>query len=79
MQVSLHDDGEEGLIHPPAALQQGGEERPGAQLGDPQLQVAGSAGERPRPVTIAVCCPGGRALMRAAPITALSSASIRAW
>ena len=47
MQVSLHDDGEQGLVHAAAPLEEGGEERPLAQLGDLQIQVAGRGREHP--------------------------------
>jgi hypothetical protein len=39
-----HDHREQRLIHPPAPFQQRREERPGAQLGDPQFHVTGGAG-----------------------------------
>jgi hypothetical protein len=34
VQIGLHHHREQGLVNPPAALQQRGEERPGPQLGD---------------------------------------------
>ena len=46
--VGLHDDGVEGLINAPAALQDAREEAPLAQLGDLQLHVAGLGGEQAR-------------------------------
>jgi hypothetical protein len=54
MQVGLHDDGEQGLVDPPAPLQQRGEERPRAELGDAQLQVTGGGGQQPGPVAVAL-------------------------
>ena len=39
--VGLHHDREQGLVHPAAALQQCREERPGAQLEDLQIKVPG--------------------------------------
>jgi hypothetical protein len=46
VQVGLHHHGEQRLVDPPAALQQRGEERPGAQLRDPQLQIPGRRSQR---------------------------------
>jgi hypothetical protein len=56
-----------------------GEERPRPQLGDPQLQIPGRGRQQPRAVAVALGQPLGRALVGAAPITAVSSASMRAW
>ena len=39
VEVGLHHDGEQGLVDPPTLLEQGGEERPGAQLRDLQIKV----------------------------------------
>ena len=39
VRVGLHDDGEQRLVDPAAALEQGAEERPGRQPVDLQLQV----------------------------------------
>ncbi len=41
-----------------------GKERPGAQLGDPQLQITGGAGQHPRPVPVALAGAGAGALVR---------------
>jgi hypothetical protein len=41
-----------------------GKERPGAQLGDPQLRIAGGAGQHPRPVPVALAGAGAGALVR---------------
>ena len=49
VQVGLHHHGKQALIDPATALQQRREERPGAQLGDPQLQIPGDRGQGPRP------------------------------
>ena len=48
VQVGLHHHGEQGLIDPPA-LQQGREERPRAQLRDPQFQLARHGRQGPGP------------------------------
>jgi hypothetical protein len=40
------------LIDPPAAFQQRREERPGAQLRDPQLQIPGRRGQGPDAVAV---------------------------
>ena len=57
VQVGLHDHREQRLVDPPPALQQGREERPGPQLGDPQLQITGGRGQRPRPGPVALRGP----------------------
>jgi len=44
LQVGLHDHREQGLIHPPTPVEQGREERPGAQLRDPQPQITRGRG-----------------------------------
>jgi hypothetical protein len=62
VQICLHDDGEQRLVHPPPPLQQGREERPGPQLRDPQLQVP--CRRRPRPVSVALRQPRLGPLMR---------------
>ncbi len=67
MQVGLHHHREQRLIHPAAALQQRREERPGAELRDPQLQIPGRRGQRPGPVPVAVAGAGVGALRRGHP------------
>ncbi len=67
MQVGLHDHREQCLIDPPSAFQQRGEERPGAQLGDPQLQLTGRGGQDAWPGAVALGGPGIGALMRRRP------------
>jgi hypothetical protein len=64
VQVGLHHHREQRLIHPPAALQQRWEERPGAQLGDPQLQVPRRGRQQARAVAVALGQSLGRALIR---------------
>jgi len=59
--VGLHDHGVQGLIDPPARLQDHREERALAQLRDPQRHVPGLGGQLPVPVTVAL----GRARHRA--------------
>ena len=59
VQIGLHDHREQGLIDPPAALQQAGEERPGPQLGDAQLQIPGRGRQHPGPVAVALGQPLG--------------------
>ncbi len=54
MQVGLHDHREQCLVDPTAALEQAGEERPGAQFGDPQLEVARGRGQGPLPRPVAL-------------------------
>jgi hypothetical protein len=44
VQVGLHDHREQGLIHPATPIQQGREERTGAQLRDPQPQITSGRG-----------------------------------
>jgi hypothetical protein len=65
VQIGLHHHGEQRLIDPPAALEQRGKKRPGAQLRDPQLQIPGAGGQRPRPGAVALRGPGVGALVRA--------------
>ena len=65
VQVGLHDHREQRLVHPPPPLEQAGEERPGAQLGDPQLQVTRGRGQGPRPGSVA---------LRSAPLAAFPGA-----
>jgi len=62
VQVGLHHHREQRLVHPTTPLQQRGEERPGAQLGDPQVQIARGGGQRPRPGPVALGGPLGGAL-----------------
>jgi hypothetical protein len=63
MQVGLHDHREQGLVDPAAPLQQAGKERPGPQLGDPQLQIPRRGGQHPRAMAVALGQPLGRPLM----------------
>ena len=54
VEVSLHYDGEQGLVHAAAPLEQGGEERPLAQLGDLQIQVPGGRRQDARSGAVAL-------------------------
>ncbi len=65
VQVGLHHHREQRLIDPPPAFQQRGEERPGAQLGDPQLQIPGRSGQGPGSRSVALSGAGLGALVRA--------------
>jgi hypothetical protein len=49
VEVGLHHDGEQGLVDPSALLEQRGEERPLAELGDLGVEVAGRCREDPGP------------------------------
>ena len=42
-----------GLVHPPAGVEQGGEERPRAQLGDGELDLPGGGGHRLEALAVA--------------------------
>jgi hypothetical protein len=53
LHVRLHDDRVESLVDAPPAFQQGPEERPGADLGDRQVQVPGLRGQHLLPVPVA--------------------------
>ena len=57
MDVGLHDHGIEGLVDPPAGLQDGREEAPLPELGDGQLHVPGLGREHPGPVPVALVAP----------------------
>jgi hypothetical protein len=61
--IGLHDHREQGLVDPPAPPQQAGEERPGPQPGEPQLQAPGRGRQHPWPVAVALGQPLGRPLM----------------
>jgi hypothetical protein len=63
VQVGLHHHREQRLIDPAAPFQQRGEERPGLQLGNPQLQVTGRGPQQPGPVSVALRQSGIGALM----------------
>ena len=65
MQVGLHDHREQRLVDAAPALEQRGEERPGPQLRDPELEVARGRGQRPRPAAVAQCGAIGGAFPRA--------------
>ena len=57
--VRLHHDRPQGAVDPPPRLEQAGQERALAELGDVQLDVARLGGEQPGPAPVAV----GRALV----------------
>ncbi len=63
LQVGLHHHGEQRLVDTAAAFQQGGEERPGPQLGDLQFQIAGGGGQQPVAVAVALVGAGLGALV----------------
>ena len=52
--VGLHDDRVQGPVDAPARLEHRRQQRALAQLGDPQLDVAGLGGQQPRPVPVAL-------------------------
>ena len=52
-----------GLVHPPAGMEQGGEERPRAKLGDRQLDLAGGGGHRLEALAVAPVGAMRRALV----------------
>jgi hypothetical protein len=54
VEVGLHNDGEQGLVHPSATLEEGGEERPLAQFGDLQIQVPSGRRQHPRASAVAL-------------------------
>jgi hypothetical protein len=64
MQIGLHHHREQRLVDPAAPLQQAGEERPGPQLGDAQLQIPGRGGQHPGSVPVALRQPIMAALVR---------------
>jgi hypothetical protein len=65
--VGLHDHGEQGPVDAPAPLQDGGEEAPPPQLGDPQLHVAGLGGQQALPGAVALVGALPAALVAAGP------------
>jgi hypothetical protein len=64
VQVGLHHHREQRLVDPAAPLEQAGEERPGPQLGNPQLQIPSGGRQQPLPVTVALGQPLRRPLVR---------------
>ena len=54
--VDLRHDRVQGLVNPAAGLEDDREERALAELGDPQLDVAGLGGQHPRTVAVAFGC-----------------------
>ena len=63
--VGLHDHRMQRAVDTAAPLQQRREERPGPQLGDPHLDIAGGGGHRFGPVPVAVRAAFLRALVAA--------------
>ena len=61
------DHGVQGLVHPPAGVEQGGEERPGPKLGDGQFHLPGGGGHRlgPRAVAAVGAMRGALVALRA--------------
>jgi len=55
--VGLHDDRPQSPVDPPARLEQGRKERPGPELGDAQLDVAGLRAQEPTAAAVAVGRP----------------------
>ncbi len=64
VQIRRHHHRVQRLVDPATPLQQGREERPGAQLWDPQIQVPGRRRQHPRPVPGALPGPGISAFVR---------------
>jgi hypothetical protein len=64
VQVRVHNHREQRPIYLPPAFQQRREERPGPQLGDPQLQVTSRAGQGPQPVPVPDAGPRACPLVR---------------
>lgn len=64
MDVGLHDDGEEGSVDATPALEDLGEERALAELGDLQLDVSGLGRQQPRAMPVAVVLPLLSSLVR---------------
>jgi hypothetical protein len=63
VQVGLHHNREQRLVDAAAPLQQRREERAGAQLRDPQLQIPDRHGQGARAVSVALRRAGLGALM----------------
>ena len=57
VQVGLHHHREQRLVDPAPALEQRGEERPAAELGDPQLQISRGRGQGPWSASVALSGP----------------------
>jgi hypothetical protein len=64
VQTGLHDHREQRLVDPSPAFQQRREDRAGAQLGDPQLQIPRGRGQDAGPGAVALRGPGVGALVR---------------
>ena len=61
--IGLHHDGVEGLVHPPARLEDRGQEAAAAQFRDLEIDVTYLGSEQPGPVAVAVAKPFLTALM----------------
>ena len=79
MHVGLHHHREQGAVDPSAPLQQRREERSLAQLRDLELDIARRCRQQTSPVPVALRCASLGALMGAAPMNAVASASISCW
>jgi hypothetical protein len=54
VEVSLHNHGEQRLVHPAAPFEESGEERPLSQFGDLQIQVPSGRRQHPRAGAVAL-------------------------
>jgi hypothetical protein len=63
MQIRLHHHREQGLVDPASPLEQAGEERPGSQLGDAQLQIPRRRSKHAGSVAVALGRPVRGALV----------------
>jgi hypothetical protein len=77
--VGLHHHCIQRPVDPPAPLQQGREERSLPELRDGELDITGGSRHQAGPMAVAKATAPLASLIALCPITAVASASMRAW